>query len=347
MSREFQDRAFQRLSETPENLFEFLRIISPELAKTLDPETVEKLDSVIVSLGEEKVTEDRLFRVKSKGPENKRYGFLVLMAHQSSNQKEMYLRLLKAYVLLLEREIREDTDESNHNFWPIVIHTGEKKWRILTQRERQAKSLRKRKASEEEIKRITRKTPDFEIEYLDLAAAEMTDLERLVSFSSEVGCFLGFMGARRDVERSNKILSDILEQVNDNRVTGRVSHLLASIELLIRHSQPEKTAKSFSNRIRKSLREEVEADMEAKVKTWGEEIEEQVRLEALHQGKLESLRESIKGFISKLFPDAPEKETLKRLNNENSPTRLQFILNRAFDWQSYEDVWTLPDDQKD
>ena len=229
MSREFQDRAFQRLSETNENLFGFLHIISPDLVKTLDPDSIEKLDCVIVSVGEEKVTEDGLFRVKSKGPDEARYGFLVLMAHQSSREKELYLRLLKAYVLLLERELREETADSDHHFWPIVIHTGEKKWNILTQRERQAKILRKREVSEDEIERILAKTPDFEIEYLDLAAADLNELKNLVSHGSEVGCLLGFMGARRDLDRSSEILEDILRKVRDNEVSGRVSHSLARI----------------------------------------------------------------------------------------------------------------------
>ena len=286
---------------------------------------------------------DRLCRVKSQGPEQEQHGFLVLVAHQSSSQKALYQQILKSYALLLERELRNKTPEAEHNFWPIVIHTGAKPWKFKTQRQRQEKALKKRNVSQKQIQKILRRIPDFEIDYLDLAVLGLKGLKKLVSKNTEVGCFLGFMGARRNLKHSEVILEDILERVDKNQISGRVTHLLASIELLARHSFPEKIAKNFRQKIRNNLNEDEEEDMTEKVKTWAEEIEEKILEEGRQEGRQEGLRESILGFVGRLFPEASETETQERLEALDNPTRLQFILNRVLDWSSYEDVWTLPE----
>ena len=334
------DRGFKFLLETAENKVQLLKLISPKLVEDLDLKSIQSCQTNVIEDSFREITEDVTFNAKRE-TNGEELQFLVIVAHQSSKDRFMPARLLRMMTGFWSEELRlKPKPKKLKHIRPILVYTGEKSWAIENTEAFFGNCFSGLAfGNQEEAAEV----PLFKIRTLNLQNLKTSEL---LGKNTELGFGLALYRTQfgsEFCENRDRIL-ETLKQNSLGLTQERQSCYLRLLFQLTAKNQTEETFKGLLSHSPKILAEERYKTM---VKTYEQSLLEEGELKGELRGELKgalkTLRKSIVGLVTKCFPEACETETQQRLTALNNPISLQFILNRAFEWKSYEDVWTLPD----
>ena len=366
--RNTEDRIFQTLLDPSQNKLELLQLVAPELARIVDEQSFQEVNTTFVNEHLNLTIEDYVFMAKARSSDDLTFDFVVLTAHQSSSERHMALRILRAMAGLWGREWSDSKSKKEpfqqqepfkqRLILPIVIHTGKSKWRLKSMRDLVSEFLEKLNLSGDLQELFLKVTPDFEIRMLDLASHDLEDLAGRGTFLSAV---LSAMGAKHTMEKIGKISGIVAQRISENKIgeldQEKIVRTFLKVLLTRGQSHVKLALDQFNEVLRKKnktmldknsyayeiIHESLAQGMKQGIAQGLEQGVAKGLEQGVAKGRLETLRESILKLVLKRFQGTSESEAKKRLEAIEESKTLQSILDRVLDWQDFDDVWTIPE----
>ena len=364
--REAEDRIFQTLLDSKESKLELVEIVAPKLAGMVDKEALQDLKQNFVDRNLGITKEDYVFEGKALFSNDVTFEIVVLTAHQSSSNRHMALRILRAMTGLWGADWADSKSKSKSKskgkkgtfeqrlILPILIYTGKSKWRLKSMRDVLSESLETLNLSEDLKQLFLKVTPDFEILMLDLPRF---DLENLARNGTLLSCVLSAMGAKHSMEKTGKISKIVAERISESKIgeSDQKEIVQSFLKVFLHRDQSHFGFEFVLNEFKKVLGEQnsmlnknsyaYEIHQESLAEGMKQGLEQGVA-EGMKQGVaqgLETLRESILKLILKRFPKTSGSEAQSRLAKLTDLKKLKAINDRVLDWQDFDDVWTIPE----
>lgn len=344
--REFQDRSITWLLGSVDHMVALLEIVVPEIAKTLDKRSLEPIESTLVPENLRKVEEDVVYQGRLNSQEGE-IAFVVLVAHQSTKDRWMPFRFLRAMVALWEKDRRlSENGGKLAKEWhlrpivPILIHTGEKPWDYP--------SFSELIAGHALFKAYI---PEFATAELDLAFVKS---DQLLSVKRPLAYLLRLFSAQYQSDGFDEILVESLQGLKD--LAENSSDLTALVWFCIQfafHRRPEsewvKMAALCSRYVNRK-------EGQAMKQTLGESMADRIRREGREQGfaegvetgssegRAEGLQAALKSTLSSLlvvkFPKRSEQEIRAAIDGVAEVKKLESLVTRVLTTTTWEEFWS-------
>lgn len=260
------DKTFKEILSKPEEMQKFLKDF---LGLEVKKENLEKYKSSFITSTFENRESDIIYKIKDKE-------ILFLVEHQSTVSKRMPNRILEYCVEIMREAIKNKTLEEGSNpiIVPIVIYTGERKWKV-----------------EKEFSETQIKEEEYQ-EYLLKQKYELIDInkyskEELLEINTKLSNMM-LIEKCKTSEEIRETMIKIIEQIKKLKKEDQ-KEMKKWYEQIIKYVLGEKLGKYQIEII-----EMIEKGEKGKMEEWLERVkrnDEKIRKDLINKGRQEGIKE--------------------------------------------------------